>query len=465
MPTRRQVVKGGVAAGAAAAIAGPQLLTRTAQAATIPGASIPKYQTNLHIIPAMPKVTSVAGRDTFHYVARRFSQQVLPAGFPATTVQGFGHPNGSLNRFPGPTLEARANVPSQVTWTNGLMASNGNFLPQLFPVDPTIHWSNPPGGVNGRDTMPTFTETPGPYTGPHTLIVHHHGAHDFQESDGYPESWYLPNANNIPAGFAKVGSFYDQFKAEAAARWGVNWPAGALISVYPNDQRAMTLWFHDHSLGTTRLGPHSGLVGMSILRGGSSDLPAGVLPGPAPMPGDAPGKKYFELMMVLTNHTYNDDGSVFFPAQRNLIDGTPHPGPFVPFSDISPIWNPTRVGDVNEVNGNSWPKFTVEAKRYRFRFLAAANILPWRLKVVGAPADTAAITPIWVIGSDGGFLPAPVSTPVADPAFPGGRGLEIFTSERYDTIIDFAGLAGRSVFLINEFGAAGTTREVMRFDV
>jgi FtsP/CotA-like multicopper oxidase with cupredoxin domain len=467
-PTRRQVMKGGVAAGAAAAVVGPQLLTRSASAVTnsLPGANIPKYQTNLFILPAMPPVPSVASRDTFQFVARRFQQQVLPAGFPATTVQGFGHPNGTLNRTPAPVLEHRADHPSQVTWTNGLMAANDNFLPQLFPVDPTLHWSNPPGGVDGRDSQPTFTETPGPYTGPHTLIVHHHGSHDFQESDGYPESWYLPNANNIPAGFARVGSFYDQFKQEALDRWGVRWPTGSLISVYPNDQRAATLWFHDHSLGTTRLGPHSGLLGFSILRGGPSDLPAGVLPGPAPKAGDPPGTKYYEILCALTNHSYNSDGSVFFPSQRLQAtpptDPPPHPGPFIPFTDLSPIWNPTRVGDAVEVNGNTWPKLTVEARRYRFRFLAGANILPWRLKVVSAPANSAFAVPFWVIGSDGGFLPQPVELSSASI----NRALEMWTSERYDTIIDFTGVTpGTQLFLINEAGAAGTTREVMRFDV
>jgi bilirubin oxidase len=460
MPTRRQFVKGGIAVGAAAAIGAPRLLTGSAAAATIDPTTIPKYVTPLFILPQMPPVsTSSAGVVTYSVSARRFTQQVLPAGLPATTVQGFGATGDpATDHMPGYTLEAKAGVQSRVTWVNDFVDSAGDYLPQMLTVDPTLHWSNPPGGVDSRDSTPAFTETPPPYAGPQTLIVHHHGAHDFEESDGHPESWYLPNAKNIPAGHAAVGSFYDQFKAQALARWGVDWAPGTLTSVYPNDQRAMTLWYHDHSLGTTRVGMHSGLVGMSILRGGPSDLPAGVLPGPAPKAGDPAGTKYREICLVLADKTFNTDGSIFFPTNRTDV-----PGPFIPFSDIPPYWNPVFTGQTITVNGNTWPFLAVEPRRYRFRILNASNIRPYLLKVVSDPAAPRPATPalpIWVIGSDGGFLPTPQDL--------GTSGLPIFTSERYDVIIDFTGLSvGTTLYLTNEGGGAvvGTTGEVMQFRV
>ena len=57
-----------------------------------------------------------------------------------------------------------------------LVDYQGNFLPHLLPVDPTLHWANPPGGTTGRDTRPTFTSTPESYTGPVPICTHVHGA-------------------------------------------------------------------------------------------------------------------------------------------------------------------------------------------------------------------------------------------------------------------------------------------------
>lgn len=451
-------MQGGVAAGAAVALGGPTLLTRRASAAAntavIPVTSIPKYVTPLFILPAMPKAETRSGTN-ISVTARRFQQQVLPEGMPMTTVQGFGATNDPrTNRAPGYTLETTVNRLSRVTWINGLMDSRGNFLPQLFPVDPTIHWSNPPGGVDGRDTSPPFSSTPEPYRGPHTLIVHHHGAHDFQESDGYPEAWYLPNARDIPAGFARVGSFYDQFKEEARQRWGVSWPAGANISVYPNDQAAMTLWYHDHSLGTTRLGVHSGLAGLSFLRGGPFDInQSGVLPGPAPGVGADPhGRGFREIPLIFSTRTFNDDGSIAFPQSSHVTTG-----PYSPDSDVAPYWNQQAIGNTSVVNGNTWPFLEVEARRYRFRCLAADNQLPFGLRIVKNVGDADVATPIWVIGSDGGFVESPVNM--------GNDPLDMFTSERYDIIVDFAGLAGQELIMTNRFGVAGGTGEIMKFKV
>ena len=73
--------------------------------------------------------------------------------------------------------------------------------------------------------------------------------------------------------------------------------------------------------------------------------------------------------------------------------------------------------------------------------------------------------PIWVIGSDGGFLPAPVQLDSPTPV------LQIITSERYDVIIDFTGVpVGTKLYLTNESPPAqsddGTLpNEVMQFEV
>ena len=127
-------------------------------------------------------------------------------------------------------------------WITGLVDRNGRYLPHLLPVDPTLHWANPPGGPAGRDSRPEdFSQTPDPYRGPVPIVTHLHGGHSPDDSDGYPEAWYLPHAKNIPAGYARVGSFYDHFRDQFKDREHQGWPPGTAVFQYPNDQRAATM--------------------------------------------------------------------------------------------------------------------------------------------------------------------------------------------------------------------------------
>jgi spore coat protein A len=477
--TRRTFLKASAAAGAAVAV--PWRMPASAAAAALPGGSldpttIPKYVAPLVIPPAMPRVTTLQGGSVDYYViaARQFRQQILPVGMPATTVWGYGsQPQRATFNYPAFTIEARADRPVRVTWINGLVDSAGNFLPHLLPVDPTLHWANPPGGTDGRDMRATFTETPGPYTGPVPLVTHLHGGHNHEESDGYPEAWYLPAAANIPAGYATVGSFYDEFNAEFLARYGATWAPGTATFQYENDQLASTLWFHDHTLGMTRLNVYAGPAGFYLLRGGTSDLPAGVLPGPAPKLGDPTGTRYYEIPIVVQDRSFNADGSLFYPPSRAFFDG--FAGPYIPGSDISPIFNPEFFANTMVVNGRTWPTLQVEPRRYRFRFLNGCNSRFLILKLVTNPQarrPARPALPFWQIGTEGGFLPSPVQL----------DQLLMGLAERADVIVDFTGLrAGTQIYLINEgpdepFGGGevehefegadpATTGQVMKFVV
>ena len=191
---------------------------------------VPKFQTPLLVPPVMPRadtITRPGGKpvDYYEISMRQFAQQILPAGLPATTVWGYGGVAAQSNRglllhnAPSLTIEASWNRPVRVKWINELVDGNGNFLPHLLPVDPTLHWANPPGGTDERDSRPSFTETPGRYTGPVPMVTHVHGAVGVaDDSDGYAEAWYLPDANDIPAGYAKEGTWYRFFAGKAARR-------------------------------------------------------------------------------------------------------------------------------------------------------------------------------------------------------------------------------------------------------
>jgi spore coat protein A, manganese oxidase len=427
--------------------------------------TIPKYVSPLFVPPAMPTAEAGDNPSLYRIAVRQFQQQVLPSGFPQSTVWGYGSAagpepgdKGSTYSWPGHTMETKVNNRVRVYWSNGLVDKDSHYLPHLFAVDQTLHWANPPGPPDDMGMSPT------PYTGPVPLVTHVHGAHVLSPSDGLPESWSLPDAGDIPAGYHTRGSTYASlFPA----------PAGSALYEYTNDQRATTLWYHDHALGMTRLNLGAGVAGFWLIRDDAEDKLN--LPGPAPKRGDEPGTKYYEIPLVLQDRSFNTDGSLFFPSSREFFDG--FAGPYAPQTDVPPIWNPEFFGNTITVNGKTWPYFEVEPRLYRFRFLDGSDARTYILKLVTdalAPRPAQAELPFHIIGSDGGLLPdKPVTV----------DQLLIGNAERYDVILDFSQLApGSEIYLINEGpdvplgdtdeGAASngpadpaTTGQVMKFKV
>jgi len=424
--------------------------------AAIPGgtldpAAVPKYLTPLLIPPVMPRaatLTQQGGKpvDYYEISVKQFAQQILPAGLPATTVWGYGAISSAskkgllIHNAPSLTIEAEWNRPVRVKWINDLLDANGNYLPHLLPVDPTLHWANPPGGEMGRDTRPTFDTTPLPYTGPVPVVTHVHGAVGVgDESDGYAEAWYLPAANDIPEGYADRGTWYDYFSGKALAGFGETWGPGFATFQYPNNNRASTLWYHDHTLGMTRLNVYAGPAGFFIVRGGPagdkavldarSGRPA-VLPGPAPMENDKfpPNKTYYEIPIAIQDRAFNADGSLFYPDTRAFFDEATADDPgYLPATDLSPYWNPEFFGNMIMVNGNTWPFQTVEKRRYRLRFLNGCQSRFLILDFNQIPG-----VEVWQIGNEGGFLAAPVNLSADN-----GNRLLMALAERADLIVDF----------------------------
>lgn len=187
----------------------------------------------------------------------------------------------------------------------------------------------------------------------------------------------------------------------------------------------------------TRLNVYAGPAGFYIIRGGPAgdeavmDRATGqsaVLPGPTPKQNDKfPFKKtYYEIPIVIQDRSFNTDGSLFYPHTREFFDGTA--GPFIPDSDISPIWNPEFFANMITVNGNTWPFHTVEQRRYRFRLLNGCNSRFLILDFSNIPD-----VEVWMIGSEGSFLAAPVNMTDVNA----GRIL-LGPAERADVIVDFA---------------------------
>jgi spore coat protein A, manganese oxidase len=505
---RRDFLKSGAAAGIGLTLfwRGDTLYarhqgSRTASAlSVISGAlldadDVPKYVTPLLIPPVMPKAGTIKNKrgrnvDYYEISVRQFQQQILPPGLPATTVWGYGavaarRPNGLLlHNAPSLTIEARWNRPVRVKWINDLSDEDGNFLPHLLPVDQTLHWANPPGGAANRDQRPFFSATPEPYTGPVPVVTHVHGAVGVgDESDGYAEAWYLPVANDIPEGYATEGTWYDFFANKAEVTLGATWGPGYVTFEYPNHNRASTLWYHDHTLGMTRLNVYAGPAGFFLVRGGPADIvfdsrtgALARLPGPAPKENDKfpSTKSYYEIPIAIQDRSFNEDGSLFYPDTRTFFDE--FEGPYIPDSGIAPMWNPEFFGNTLIVNGNTWPFQVVEQRRYRLRFLNGCQSRFLILDFGNMPG-----VEVWQIGNDGGFLAEPVPLNTTIPGFDPIGQLLIGPAERADVIVDFANVAVGNYILRNigpdepfgggeageDFDAADpeTTGQVMQFRV
>ncbi|NLL73369.1 MAG: multicopper oxidase domain-containing protein, partial [Clostridiales bacterium] len=310
---------------------------------------------------------------------------------------------------PGSTFEAKRNIPVIVKWRNRL------YNPHLFAVDPTLHWANP-------NDMPMHPEKPWPSFPPGFLnaqypvptVTHLHGAEVQSDSDGHPDAWFTYNGKQGPA---YVSSVY----------------------TYPNTQEPTTLWYHDHTLGITRLNVYAGLAGFYLLREDKACKKKF-----SEKRLNLPSDKY-EIPLVIQDRMFNTDGSLLF-ANQGLSP------------DEHPYWAVGFFGDTIVVNGKVWPNLDVERRQYRFRVLNGSNSRFYNLSLSNGMEFTQ-------IGSDGGLLKHPVKL----------TSLLLAPSERADILVNFSDIEpGTSIRLLNDavapfpFGGPPdpeTVGQIMQFTV
>jgi spore coat protein A len=199
-------------------------------------------------------------------------------------------------------------------------------------------------------------------------------------------------------------------------------PSGTRDYTYPLQQRAATLWYHDHRMDYTAPQVWRGLLGMSVISDAEEEN--------LPLPRDD-----HDIPLVICDRSFAADGSFLYPAM------VPGPG-------VQSAYSNGVLGDVILVNGAPWPVLEVDASAYRLRIVNASNARRYELKL--DPGGD-----LVQIGSDAGLLERPVRH----------ASLPVAPAERFDVVADFSAYSvGTEVTLVNTL-ESGDTGQVMRFKV
>lgn len=255
---------------------------------------------------------------------------------------------------------------------------------------------------------------------PHPVVVHLHGGHTPHTSDGYPTALILPTGGRTSS--SGMPGMPGMGRAETSA-------TGERTYTYPMDQRAATLWYHDHRMGFTGPNVWRGLAGFHLVH----DDEERALPLPS-------GER--DLPLMIADRSFAADGAFRYPA-LDAAQGTP---------GVTDAYMNGVLGDVILVNGAPWPTLETRRLRYRLRLLNASNARRYRLALDPQPPGGGGLVQI---GGDGGLLERPLAH----------DELDIAPAERFDVVVDFSHYRpGTRVRLVNRLGSGGTA-EVMRFDI
>jgi FtsP/CotA-like multicopper oxidase with cupredoxin domain len=380
---------------------------------------------------------------------------VCPALGP-TMLRGFNPARllaGQNNRHLGGIIVGQRGQPVQITFRNNLPAGM-----HVIPNDLTIMGAN---------------------QGNNRVAVHFHGGLVPWISDGGPFDWFDPAGvhgssflNNLvlnPGAALNEGEYY--YGLNQSARFG---------------------WYHDHAFGITRINAYAGIASGLIIRDlfelnlVNQGLPNYIEAGGNEIPLVFQDKIFVGPATAALDPTWaavskaTTPGSLwyahFYEKNRWRLSGNTGGGNLKNLAVPDPSCIPEFFGDTMLVNGTTFPKAAVEPRRYRLRLLNACNARFLNLQlyiadgspngitlnaVTGNPTNAPALcdpnTPgtsatLLQIGTEGGFLPAPVKMPTNLPfnpvTFTGS--LIVAPAERPDIIVDFSACAGKSVILYND---------------
>lgn len=258
---------------------------------------------------------------------------------------------------------------------------------EILPGRHTVIW-----GYNGTFPGPTIKARRGRTVSIRHVnrlgtptVVHLHGGVTPPESDGFPMDHVMPGE--------------------------------AREYVYPNAQRAATLWYHDHAMDHTGRNIYMGLAGLYLLED-DEERSLGLPEGP------------YDVPLLIQDRLFASDGSFHYKTVNHLG---------------------AKSGTML-VNGAPWPRLDVSTRACRFRIVNGCNATPLRLALSSGD-------PLIQIATDGGLLPVPVVC----------RQIPLAMAERVEIVIDFSRHSlGTNIVLqnLNTRGATGPiSNEIMQFHV
>ncbi len=266
-----------------------------------------------------------------------------------------GAPSGIYN----PIFLASSNVPVTITWSNQLPIGD-----HLLPFDPSLMMAN----MGSMSMGGTSSASQGVFMVP--IVTHLHGSHVAAIYDGYPASAITPGE--------------------------------AVTYTYDNSQPGGLLWYHDHSLGMTRLNVYAGLAGMYMIQDQNRlDLAAaGVLPSTLGA---------FDVPLVIQDKAFNSDGTLYYPAySTDVLPGTTDtvgdvvPPDYTAGGGQFPTAVPEFFGDTILVNGEAWPHAHVGQGEVMLDLVNGSDSRFYLLQLDNPNVK------VTLLGVDGGLLAHPI---------------------------------------------------------
>jgi FtsP/CotA-like multicopper oxidase with cupredoxin domain len=346
---------------------------------------VPRWENTLPVLSATEPLSTgqlpaaYEGRavgDVFHGTAPEFF--TAPEDWNLQNIQYYGMvAKAGVGRPLPPSMGRTTPI-----WGYALMRPDGTVGPVQSP-GPQYRFR-----VGQPVVIRTFNQLP------EEISTHLHGGHWPSHSDGHASFFVLP------------GEARDYFYPNALPRR----KDGSVDS----SEATSSMWYHDHAADLTAVHVARGMAGTVPC---FDDLElnligAGILPG---IPGRSNvGPAYenpYDIYLALSDKVFHPTGALWYDNNNN--NG--------------------YLGNVETVNGAAYPRFTVEARKYRFRLLGASTARHRRIRL----SDNSSMLRI---GNDAWLFPRGQQV----------QAVGLSPGKRVDLIIDFSKYKpGTSVFLEN----------------
>lgn len=481
---------------------------------------------------AVPDTITYPGSDYYEIELWEYSEK-MHSDLSPTTLRGYVQVNNGTSasgqntvapapiHYMGPFIVATKDRPVRIKFTNKLPTGTGGNL--FLPVDKTVM-----GAGMGPLDMNTTPGYPMNYT-ENRATVHLHGGQTPWISDGTPHQWITPageqtdypvgaSFQNVPdmtnPGSGSMTFYYTNQQSSRLMFYHDHSFGITRLNVYAGEAAGYII----------RDSVEKDLIARGIIP--SSEIPLIIqdktfLPDQAtitakdptwPFTLDTTKSNLWFPHVYMTNQNPNDIAGV------NLMGRWDY-GPWIwpPFPTMNP---PFTIGgiqypnlpdismtmeafmDTPVINGTAYPTVTVDPKTYRFRILNASDDRFWNLQIIkadpaaptevkmvpfgagtwpagyptpdartgGIPDPTTIGPNIIQIGTEGGFLPAPVTftnIPIGwdrdTRSITYGNikehNLLLGPAERADVIIDFSAYAGQTLILYNDAPAPAPAKD------